>query len=160
MGCEESINATRDRTWDLTTPTSPGVTHTNNSTNFQYLALYSPVFHAMFFSRFVERSMSEIPVEDVILDEFVELLAVVYPSHKPITQENVEYLLELADKFQLQYVVDKCEKFLVKAEEVPLVTKLVWADQYCLARLQDVCIRQLKQAGDVKQLKQWVIINR
>jgi hypothetical protein len=51
----------------------------------QYLALYSPVFHAMFFSKFSECSMKEIPVEDVILEEFIELLNVVYPSHKPIT---------------------------------------------------------------------------
>jgi len=119
-----------------------------------YLALYSPVFHAMFFSKFSECSMKEIPVEDVILDEFVELLNVVYPSHKPITAENVEFLLELGDKFEIQFVIDQCEQFLMRSEDIPIVTKLVWADQYCLAKLQDVCIRTFKQTADIKSLKQ------
>lgn len=57
------------------------------SFGFQYLALYSPVFHALFFSKFSERDKKEITVEDVILDEFIELLNVVYPSHKPVTGE-------------------------------------------------------------------------
>lgn len=50
-----------------------------------YLSLYSPVFYALFFGKFSERDKREIPVEDVILDEFIELLNVVYPSHKPIS---------------------------------------------------------------------------
>uniref|UniRef100_A0A914XR04 BTB domain-containing protein n=1 Tax=Plectus sambesii TaxID=2011161 RepID=A0A914XR04_9BILA len=98
-----------------------------------YLSLYSPVFHALFFAGFRERVMDEIPVEDVILEEFMELLHVIYPSHKAITAENVEFLLELGDKFEMQFVIDECEKFLKRSEEIPIVTKLVWADQYCLA---------------------------
>lgn len=39
----------------------------------------------MFFSKFSERDKKEITVEDVILDEFIELLSVVYPSHKPVS---------------------------------------------------------------------------
>ncbi|EPB77836.1 MATH domain protein [Ancylostoma ceylanicum] len=39
-----------------------------------YLSLYSPVFYALFFGKFSERDKREIPVEDVILDEFIELL--------------------------------------------------------------------------------------
>uniref|UniRef100_A0A915EKE2 BTB domain-containing protein n=1 Tax=Ditylenchus dipsaci TaxID=166011 RepID=A0A915EKE2_9BILA len=119
-----------------------------------YLALYSPVFHAMFYSRFSEREMKEIPVEDVILEEFVEMLNVVYPSHKPVTADNVEFLLELGDKFEIQFVIDECEKFLMRTEDITVVTKLVWADQYCLAKLQDVCIRTFKNTNDVKCLKQ------
>lgn len=34
--------------------------------------------------------------------EFMELLEVVYPSHKAISADNVEYLLDLGDKFQIQ----------------------------------------------------------
>lgn len=53
------------------------------------MALYSPVFYAMFFSKFSERDKKEIPVEDVILDEFIELLNVVYPSHKAVSGKLV-----------------------------------------------------------------------
>ncbi len=53
-----------------------------------YLSLYSPVFSTLFFGEFRERDLSEVPVEDVILEEFMEMLHVIYPSHKPITGEN------------------------------------------------------------------------
>ncbi|VDN51133.1 unnamed protein product [Dracunculus medinensis] len=119
-----------------------------------YLALYSPVFHALFFSKFSERDKKEITVEDVILDEFIELLNVVYPSHKPVTAENVEFLLELGDKFEIQFVIDECERFLMRSDDIAVVTKLVWADQYCLAKLQDVCVRTFKTPNDIKILKQ------
>lgn len=39
----------------------------------------------MFYSEFAERDMDEIPVKDVILEEFVEMLNVIYPSHASIT---------------------------------------------------------------------------
>lgn len=119
-----------------------------------YLALYSPVFHALFFSKFSERDKKEIPVEDVILEEFIELLNVVYPSHKPVTAENVEFLLELGDKFEIQFVIDECERFLIRSDEIAVITKLVWADQYCLAKLQDVCVKTFKGTADIKALSQ------
>ncbi|GMT01355.1 hypothetical protein PENTCL1PPCAC_23529 [Pristionchus entomophagus] len=119
----------------------------------QYLALYSPVFAAMFYGRFQEREKTEIPIEDVILEEFMELLEVVYPSHKAVSADNVEYLLDLGDKFQIQFVMDEAEKFLMATDEIAVVTKLLWADQYCLARLQDACIRTFKSPGEIKQVK-------
>nr|CDJ89257.1 MATH and BTB:POZ domain containing protein [Haemonchus contortus] len=118
-----------------------------------YLSLYSPVFYALFFGKFSERDKREIPVEDVILDEFIELLNVVYPSHKPISTDNVEFLLELGDKFEIQFVIDECERYLISTEDIPIVTKLVWADQYCLAKLQDACVRTFKCVNDIKALK-------
>ncbi|VDD93455.1 unnamed protein product [Enterobius vermicularis] len=118
-----------------------------------YLALYSPVFHALFFSRFSERDKKEIPIEDVILDEFVELLNVVYPSHKPVSAENVEFLLELGDKFEIQFVIDECERFLMRSDDISIATKLLWADQYSLAKLHDVCVRTFKSPMDIKALK-------
>lgn len=56
--------------------------------------MYSPVFHAMFFSKFSERDKKEITVEDVILDEFIELLSVVYPSHKPVSGDCLLILMK------------------------------------------------------------------
>ncbi|CAJ0593526.1 unnamed protein product [Cylicocyclus nassatus] len=118
-----------------------------------YLSLYSPVFYALFFGKFSEREKREIAVEDVILEEFIELLNVVYPSHKPISTDNVEFLLELGDKFEIQFVIDECERFLMSTEDIAIVTKLVWADQYCLAKLQDACVRTFKSVNDIKALK-------
>ncbi|CAB3404146.1 unnamed protein product [Caenorhabditis bovis] len=118
-----------------------------------YLALYSPVFHAMFFSNFSEREKRKIKVEDVIFEEFVELLNVIYPSHRPINAENVEFLLELGDKFEIQYVIDECERFLISTDDIANITKLVWADQYYLAKLQDTCLQTIKDVSEVRALK-------
>jgi hypothetical protein len=51
----------------------------------QYLALYSPVFQTLFYGDFRESNMAEVPIEDVILEEFVDMLNVIYPSHKTVT---------------------------------------------------------------------------
>lgn len=121
--------------------------------NKAYLALYSPVFYAMFFSNFQEREKTQIELEDVILEEFRELLNVIYPCHKPVTAENVEYLLELGDKYEIQYVMDECERFLVGSEDIVPITKLMWADQYLLAKLQDSCLRNIKSVAEVKAIR-------
>ncbi|KAL3997457.1 BTB/POZ domain family protein [Acanthocheilonema viteae] len=157
---QKVVGVRKNPTFDFTVPqphTSDGVLVIDGirlHVSKAYLALYSPVFHAMFFSKFSERDKKEITVEDVILDEFIELLSVVYPSHKPVSAENVEFLLELGDKFEIQFVIDECERFLMRSDDIAVVTKLVWADQYCLAKLQDVCVRTFKQPTDIKALKQ------
>jgi hypothetical protein len=69
------------------------------------------------------------------------------------TAENVEFLLELGDKFQIQYIMHECEHFLMPTKDIQLITKLLWADQYELAALQDVCIRTFKTPNDIKNLK-------
>ncbi|VDM50589.1 unnamed protein product [Toxocara canis] len=102
-----------------------------------YLALYSPVFYAIFFAKFSGcRGKREVQLDGVILEELIELLDVIYPSHKPVTGENVEFLLKLGDRFEIQFVIDECEHFLIESDEVAIVTKLYWADQYRLVKLQ------------------------
>jgi hypothetical protein len=107
----------------------------------------------MFYSNFVEKDRKEIPIEDVMLDEFLELLNLVYPSHKPVTAENVEYLLELGDKFQIQFVMDQCEKFLQTSTEITTIQKLVWADTYAFSGLHHACIQSLDTPGHFKRLR-------
>lgn len=125
----------------------------NIMVNKDYLSLYSPVFKAMFFSNFAESNMKEITIKDVDIDEFIELLEVIYPSHKPISADNVEFLLELGDRFEISYVIDQCEKFLITTDEVPFISKLAWSDAYCLSSLQDACMSSFKRISDLKLLK-------
>ncbi len=108
--------------------------------NRTYLALYSPFFSALFFRRFRESNLQEVPIKDVEVKEFEELLHVIYPSRKPITAENVEFLLKLGDRFQIQDVMRKCVKFLMMMNQIPVDTNLLWADQYSLADLCEICM--------------------
>uniref|UniRef100_A0A914Z9J7 BTB domain-containing protein n=1 Tax=Panagrolaimus superbus TaxID=310955 RepID=A0A914Z9J7_9BILA len=67
--------------------------------------------------------------------------------------ENVEYLLELGDKFQIQFVMDVCEKFLQTTTEIQCIQKLVWADTYAFSNLHHACIQSLDSLNAFKRLK-------
>lgn len=48
----------------------------------------------------------------------------------------MEFLLKLGDRFEIEFVIDECERFLIRSEQVAVVTKLYWADLYRLVKLQ------------------------
>ncbi|GMS80856.1 hypothetical protein PENTCL1PPCAC_3031, partial [Pristionchus entomophagus] len=81
----------------------------------QYLSILSPVFQSMFYGDFAEKDQKDIELKDVNRKEFVELLSVIYPPYKEITDANFEYLLKLGDRFEMDKTVDQCEKFLMKS---------------------------------------------
>uniref|UniRef100_A0A0K0EEW2 BTB domain-containing protein n=1 Tax=Strongyloides stercoralis TaxID=6248 RepID=A0A0K0EEW2_STRER len=138
---------------NLASDISMNVDGINITVNKDYLSLYSPVFKAMFYSNFAESNMKSITLKDVNIDEFIELLEVIYPSHKPISKINVGFLLELGDRFEISYVLDQCEKFLIETNEVTFISKLAWSDAYCLSSLQDACMSTIERVSDVKRLK-------
>ncbi|GMS98367.1 hypothetical protein PENTCL1PPCAC_20542, partial [Pristionchus entomophagus] len=76
----------------------------------QYLALNSPFFHALFYGNFNEKNKKEIELKDVNRDEFLEMLHTLYPSYRKISTDQIEYLLELGDRFQVAYVIDFVQK--------------------------------------------------
>ncbi|KAH7691298.1 BTB/POZ domain containing protein, partial [Aphelenchoides avenae] len=49
-----------------------------------YLSVISPVFERMFAADFMEKNSEEISVADVIAEEFLEFIAVLYPTECPI----------------------------------------------------------------------------
>ncbi|GMR54746.1 hypothetical protein PMAYCL1PPCAC_24941, partial [Pristionchus mayeri] len=64
----------------------------------QILCSHSPVFYAMFFGEFAEKNKEEIELKDIDSKEFLEMLNVIYPSYKKITDVNVHFLLKLGDR--------------------------------------------------------------
>uniref|UniRef100_A0A0N4ZQY7 BTB domain-containing protein n=1 Tax=Parastrongyloides trichosuri TaxID=131310 RepID=A0A0N4ZQY7_PARTI len=122
--------------------------------NKDYLSLYSPVFKKMFNSNFAESNMKEIPLNQICIGDFIELLEVIYPCHKGITEESVESLLILGDMFDISYVMEKCEQFLVSTDQVKLETKLFWSDKYVLKELYDICLSKLRNGYDIIHLKE------
>ncbi|GMT03037.1 hypothetical protein PENTCL1PPCAC_25211, partial [Pristionchus entomophagus] len=100
------------------------------------LAVYSPVLKTMFFGDFAEKNKMEIEMKDIVREEFVELLHVIYPSCKKITNDSMKYLLKLGDRFDIAYVLDRVEDFLIYWAEMEKKEKLELADQYKLIRLK------------------------
>uniref|UniRef100_A0A0N4ZUN7 BTB domain-containing protein n=1 Tax=Parastrongyloides trichosuri TaxID=131310 RepID=A0A0N4ZUN7_PARTI len=119
-------------------------------TNKDYLSLFSPVLRKLFYSDFAESNMEEIPLKEIDVKDFVELLEVIYPSHKEITKENVEILLKLGDRFDITYVVDKCEKFLMDSDKIPFELKFSLSDTYRLSNLHNYCLSKIKNGQDAK----------
>ncbi|CAI2353015.1 unnamed protein product [Caenorhabditis sp. 36 PRJEB53466] len=115
----------------------------------QILAQHSKLFLDLLYS-----SSSEISIDDVVHSEFVDLLNVIYPSHKEIDTGNVAHLLRLSDRFAIPMVLEKCENFLISCRNIHLVEKLKYAEMYRLSRLQNQCLEELKTNEEVLRLAQ------
>lgn len=144
------------------------------------LSRFSPVFDKMFSSNFLEKSKTEIALPGKKHDEFQVLMLMVYSlAERPITIENCFYLLKLADEYQMEFLLQKCEDFLVAAsgaicagrmsikEYFPdflpeqskaaakeqVLTLIILAQEYKLERLITACIHEARHFS-LKELKQ------
>ncbi|CAB3404549.1 unnamed protein product [Caenorhabditis bovis] len=91
--------------------------------NRTMLAMHSPVFRKMF----SENPQNEIVLENVKLDHFMYLHNMIIPLNVPIIPSEVEGLLTLAEKFQMDQVRKKCINFiinLIKSDQLTLFEKL------------------------------------
>lgn len=80
------------------------------------LSRCSLVFDKMFSSNFLEKTKSEIALPGKKHVEFQELILMVYSlGERPIVIETCFYLLKLADEYQIEVLLEKCEDFLVAA---------------------------------------------
>ncbi|GMT02086.1 hypothetical protein PENTCL1PPCAC_24260, partial [Pristionchus entomophagus] len=106
----------------------------------ELLAVHSPVFEAMFFGNYAENGKEEVEVKDVVYEEFLDLLSVIYPDSEEIKGRTVLHILKLADRFQMKDVMEQMKKHLTQSKEFNAAKKLLIADQY---RLDSVRVRLL-----------------
>ncbi|GMR44530.1 hypothetical protein PMAYCL1PPCAC_14725, partial [Pristionchus mayeri] len=92
-----------------------------------------------------EKNKKEIELKDV--DH--ELLDLIYPSGKKITDANAESVLKLADRFQIKVIIDQAEQFFIHSSELDVPCKLKLSDQYRLANLQNHCVGTFKTLKDI-----------
>uniref|UniRef100_A0A914DXU4 BTB domain-containing protein n=1 Tax=Acrobeloides nanus TaxID=290746 RepID=A0A914DXU4_9BILA len=112
-----------------------------------YLAHHSEVFHKMLLGEFIESQQQEVTLtEPEILkyDEFETLLKVIYPPHEEVTEDNYGFLLKLADFYQVEEVVQKCDKFFKKYSKVTMIEKLYLADKYKLMETKSACLNSVE----------------
>ncbi|GMR55674.1 hypothetical protein PMAYCL1PPCAC_25869, partial [Pristionchus mayeri] len=120
--------------------------------NRQYLAIHSDFFHALFYGDFVEKGRATLKLEDIIYDEFIELLHVIYPSRKKITDDSYEYLLKLGDRFQIMFVVERVQDFLIDSDKISAKDKKKIAQQYRLRRLEESLTSRAHSTSHVEDI--------
>ncbi|GMT29356.1 hypothetical protein PFISCL1PPCAC_20653, partial [Pristionchus fissidentatus] len=102
----------------------------------QILALHSPHFNTMFYENDELKDKEEIELKDVKFEEFIDLLKVFHPSHQPITIDSVVYILRLAKRFQMTYVIDQALSYLIETDKLTDAKKLRIAKQYGMKTLE------------------------
>ncbi|XP_044008691.1 speckle-type POZ protein B-like [Aphidius gifuensis] len=95
------------------------------------LAVRSPVFRAMFTHKETkENTENEIIIEDIDEDVFEKLLYYIYTGEVKNIQEMTMDLFIAADKYQLDYLKNQCEKALVSSIDIEKAAELyVFADK-------------------------------
>ncbi|KAI1705955.1 BTB/POZ domain-containing protein [Ditylenchus destructor] len=118
-----------------------------------YLSFYSDFFKTLFCGKFKESGEYEIVLEDVGYEEMLELLSVIYPSNAPITENNINAILKLADRFIMPSVLERCKKELKSSTNINGALKLLLAQRYNFTDLQIQLAQQYKTMDDVSKLK-------
>ncbi|KAI3390044.1 hypothetical protein SNEBB_009575 [Seison nebaliae] len=77
------------------------------------LSLWSPVFQRMFEADFLEKSSNVVTISEKRFSDVSELLQVIYPPNKEISDENVTLLLQLSDEYQMSELTKRCRQFLM-----------------------------------------------
>ncbi|GMR54571.1 hypothetical protein PMAYCL1PPCAC_24766, partial [Pristionchus mayeri] len=100
------------------------------------------------------KGKDEVEMKDVIYEEFVSLLHVMYPGMEKIMHRNVVNILKLADRFQIEHLIKKSEKHLIKYDRFDIPNKLLLADQYRLTALKNHCVgRLIHHPSEIQKLK-------
>lgn len=109
----------------------------------QYLAEWSPVWRQIFMSnQFNGEKIISMHLPGKRLQQFIELLNCIYSSQKPISDANVDFLLEMAEEYRMEHIKKKCEDFLISKDKS--LDLLVLAEKYHLKKLHKQCIEFVK----------------
>ncbi|GMR54787.1 hypothetical protein PMAYCL1PPCAC_24983, partial [Pristionchus mayeri] len=102
----------------------------------EYLAIHSPVFETLFFGDFTSKDKEEVEINDVVYEEFLDLLNLIYPREAKITDRTVLHILKLADRFEMKNMVKEAEEYLMQSTGFDEMEKLLFSNQYGLAALK------------------------
>ncbi|GMR55675.1 hypothetical protein PMAYCL1PPCAC_25870 [Pristionchus mayeri] len=97
--------------------------------------------------------LREFNLKNVAFEKFMDLLHVIYPSRKKITEDTAEDLLNLGYHLKIPCVIDRAEAVLIKSRTISVAEKLRIADKYKLFKLQDSCFSQLTVLKDFIDVK-------
>lgn len=107
--------------------------------NKAVLAALSPVFHSMFFGDLKEKD--EVEITDANADGFRVFLQVFYLPEVTVTMDNIQTVIQLADKYDVLEYVKASAKFL---ETKLTVNNMCWGLQLALQLKSDALIEFCK----------------
>jgi len=121
--------------------------HVHRST----LAIWSPVFDTMFTSDFKEKNSVEITLPGKKANEIKLLLQIMYDTswnRSILTKKNCYFLLDLAHEYQIPFIIQICEDFLVSMvdgkREKDVLTVLLVGQRYELKTLIKSCVSEAR----------------
>ncbi|PIC14808.1 hypothetical protein B9Z55_026988 [Caenorhabditis nigoni] len=119
--------------------------------NKALLSIHSDYFNTLFNSDFKEKSMPEIEIKDVKLEDFATLLSFVHGNALKPSGSQVEKLLELSDRFLLPSVKPYLEQLLINSDNGRF-EKLRIAEKYDLEELLYNGIQQFTKEDSIWRL--------
>ncbi|CAO4368933.1 unnamed protein product [Caenorhabditis nigoni] len=100
-----------------------------------YLSFHSSYFKSLFSGNFQESGKSEIELKDIDPDVFQYFLELIY-GISSVDDTMIMEILKLADFFDAQIVVKRCEEFFLNGSEKPLKVKFQAALKYRMEKLK------------------------
>ncbi|PVD25260.1 hypothetical protein C0Q70_15758 [Pomacea canaliculata] len=113
------------------------------------LAISSEYFRAMFVDHFKEHHTLEVTLESVSAESAASLVDYMYTGQLNVTKEGVQYLIVVADQWQMTDVKDLCAKFMeqqlepanclgYKGEDVVLEAVMRWVNHSYDSRIDNL----------------------
>lgn len=99
-----------------------------------FLAAASPAFYQLLYVD--NPGKKEFDFFDFSLEAVQGMVAIVHLENFDITINNYQDMLDIGQRYALQSVMEKCEKFLLKTRKVSLDNKLKLSEKYLLPYLQ------------------------
>ncbi|XP_063411486.1 uncharacterized protein LOC134694406 [Mytilus trossulus] len=116
----------------------------------EQLIAVSPVFEAMFSSKFKEGSKKEISLPGKNINHFVRFLRYLCPGFDDeLTEDTVHLMLPLANEYQTDDLKNRIERFLVSSvlcelefiSSEQIILNILEAELYKLSNYLDACIQ-------------------
>lgn len=114
-----------------------------------YLATHSSYFKSMFLGRFDEARLIEILLPGVDAADLQKYLEALY-GESVIDERTVEGILLLADMYDTEILIKKCEEFLLKESKKALKKKLEMSVRFNLFELKNKCSSEIKTLSDIR----------
>ncbi|PIC44923.1 hypothetical protein B9Z55_005124 [Caenorhabditis nigoni] len=113
------------------------------------LTFHSTYFKSLFFGNFSESKKLEIELKDTDPEVFQQFLELIY-GISAVDDTMIMEILKLADFFNAQMLMKRCEEFLLDRSHQPLKLKFQAALKYKMEKLKVKCYSEMEKSTDFR----------